>query len=178
MMSSSTMHVNPDIPEAHALRGWYDAAGAEQQFQSHTSSMPSGGGITFDRAEIRNLNDVKVAELGMFDKPDNFCARATIMHIKNDNISYPACPTPGCGKKVVQMGDSWRCEKCDKSFPKPEHRYVYSRSQIRPRRITCRRLLESSPTQVYGLDGGLGLLRPSVVPGFQRCWPNCVRDDR
>ncbi|TBU42066.1 replication factor-a protein [Dichomitus squalens] len=124
MMSSSTMHVNPDIPEAHALRGWYDAAGADQQFQSHTGTMVSGGGITFDRAEIRNLNDVKVSELGMFDKPDNFCARATIMHIKSDNISYPACPTTGCGKKVLQMGESWRCEKCDKSFPKPEHRYM------------------------------------------------------
>ncbi len=118
------MHVDPDIPEAHALRGWYDAAPSDQKFQSHTGSMPSGGGVAFDRAEIRNLNDVKVSELGMFDKPDYFSARATVMHIKSDNISYPACPTQGCGKKVLQMGDSWRCEKCDKSYPKPEYRYV------------------------------------------------------
>ena len=124
MMSSSSMHVNPDIPEAHALRGWFDAAGAEQTFQAHTSTFTGGGGITFDRAEVRNLNEVKTAEFGMMDKPEYFCAQATIMHIKNDNISYPACPTQGCGKKVVELGDSWRCEKCDKSYPKPQHRYV------------------------------------------------------
>lgn len=118
------MHVDPDIPEAHALRGWFDAAPSDQKFQSHTGSMPSGGGVAFDRAEIRNLNDVKVSELGMFDKPDYFSARATVMHIKSDNISYPACPVQGCGKKVLQLGDSWRCERCDKSYPKPEYRYV------------------------------------------------------
>ncbi|KAI0723933.1 replication factor-a protein [Cerioporus squamosus] len=101
MMSSSSMHINPDIPEAHALRGWFDAAGSDQTFQAHTSTFTGGGGITFDRAEVRNLNE-------------------------NDTISYPACPTQGCGKKVVELGDSWRCEKCDKSYPKPQHRYMVS----------------------------------------------------
>ncbi|PIL24266.1 replication protein A [Ganoderma sinense ZZ0214-1] len=105
MMSSSTMHVDPDIPEAHALRGWYDAAPSDQKFQSHTGSMPSGGGVAFDRAEIRNLNDVKVSELGMYDKPDYFSARATVMHIKSDNISYPACPTQGCVSDY--SGQAW-----------------------------------------------------------------------
>ncbi|KAI0780628.1 replication factor-a protein [Trametes elegans] len=125
-MSSSSMYINPDIPEAHHLRGWYDASGAEQSYQSHTSAMPSGGGANFDRAEIRSLNEVKTSELGMSDKVDTFSSRATIMHIKGDNLAYPACPAQGCGKKVVQMGDSWRCEKCDKSYPKPEHRYMVS----------------------------------------------------
>lgn len=123
MMSSSNMHIDPDIPEAHHLRGWYDAAGAEQTYQSHTNATPSGGGVTFDRAEIRSLNDVKTSELGMSDKVDTFSSRATIMHIKGDNIAYPACPSQGCNKKVIQMGDSWRCEKCDKSYPAPEYRY-------------------------------------------------------
>ncbi|RDX56449.1 replication factor-a protein [Lentinus brumalis] len=126
MMSSSSMHMNPDIPEAHALRGWFDAAGSDQTFQAHTSTFTGGGGITFDRAEVRNLNEVKTAEFGMSDKPEYFCAQATIMHIKNDTISYPACPSQGCNKKVVELGDSWRCEKCDKSYPKPQHRYMVS----------------------------------------------------
>lgn len=124
MFSSSTMNVNPDIDEAFALRGWYDSFGAEQAFQSHSNALSAGlssGG--FNRAEMRNLNDVKVSQLGMSDKVDYFSARATIMHIKSDNISYPACPTQGCNKKVIETSDQWRCEKCDRSFEKPEHRY-------------------------------------------------------
>lgn len=126
MYSSSTMHVDPDIPDAHALRGWYDATGAEQTYQSHTitGGGGGGGGVNFERAEVRSLIDVKNCDLGMSDKVDVFSARATIMHIKSDNIAYPACPTQGCNKKVVQLGDDWRCEKCDKSYPAPEHRSV------------------------------------------------------
>jgi replication factor A1 len=123
MLSSSTMNINPDIEEAFALRGWYDAIGSEQAFQSHSnaiSSMSLSGG--FNRAEARNLNDVKESQLGMSDKVDYFSARATIMHIKSENISYPACPTQGCSKKVISTNEGWRCEKCDRSFEKPEHR--------------------------------------------------------
>ncbi|OBZ69131.1 Replication factor A protein 1 [Grifola frondosa] len=124
MFSSSTMHVEPDIPEAHVLRGWYDVQGQQQTYQSHTNSMPSGGSVHFDRAEIMSLNDVKTNELGMQDKDDIFAARATIMHIKSENIAYPACPTDKCNKKVIEGHDGWRCEKCDKSYPKPEYRYI------------------------------------------------------
>ena len=123
------MVVNPDIPEAHALRGWFDAAGSEQAFQAHTNTSSMGGGVAFDRAEIRNLNEVKTSELGMSDKNDYFSARATISHIKEENLSYPACPTQGCGKKVIQLADKWRCERCDKSYDKPEHRSI---SQMHP----------------------------------------------
>jgi len=122
MVSSSTMTVHPDIDEAFALRGWYDAVGVEKSFQSHsafTSSGPQGG---FNRAEARDLKSLKDSQVGMSDKVESFSTRATIMHIKPETISYPACPTQGCNKKVVQNNDSWRCEKCDRSFQSPEHR--------------------------------------------------------
>lgn len=128
MVSSSTMSINPDLDEAFVIRGWYDATGAEQSFQSHTHSAPSAGGSfsSFNRAEIRNLREVKESQLGTSDKADFFSTQATIMHIKSDNISYPACPTPNCNKKVVEVHDGWRCEKCDRSFEKPQHRYIMS----------------------------------------------------
>ncbi|KAF9500581.1 replication factor-a protein [Pleurotus eryngii] len=125
MFSSSTMTVNPDIEEAFALRGWYDAYGADQSFHSHSSVVSTNSGGGFNRSEMRNLSDIKESQLGT-EKVDYFSARATIMHIKSDNISYPACPTQDCNKKVVQEGDQWRCEKCDKSFPRPEYRYIIS----------------------------------------------------
>ncbi|KAL6301589.1 replication factor-a protein [Sparassis latifolia] len=127
MYSSSTMAVNPDIPEAHALRGWYDAAGTEQSYHAY-NNMGAGGFSTskFDPAEILSLSDVKARELGMQDKADSFNARATVMHIKADNIAYPGCTSQDCKKKVVETHDGWRCEKCNKTYEKPEYRYVIS----------------------------------------------------
>jgi len=125
MYSSSTMQVNPEIDESFSLRGWYDSNGAEQTFKAHSSSGGGGSMAVFNRADIRSLDEVKQAGYGMPDKPDMFSARATIMHIKADNISYPACPTPNCNKKVVDNGENWRCEKCNQGFSAPEHRFVF-----------------------------------------------------
>ncbi|KZT02307.1 replication factor-a protein [Laetiporus sulphureus 93-53] len=125
MISASTMHVNPDIAEAHALRGWYDAAGEKETYQAQSSSGYAGGSYDqFERAEVLPLREVQERELGTSDRQDVFSARATIMHIKSDNIAYPACQSPGCSKKVVQGHDGWRCEKCDKSWEKPSYRYI------------------------------------------------------
>jgi len=128
MYSSSTMSINPDIPDAHALRGWYDAMGSGQNFTSMSSGNNVGSSTMggFNRDEMRTLFDVKESGLGTSDKADYFSCRATIMHIKGDNISYPACPTENCNKKVVEIGDQWRCERCDRSFDRPEHRYIMS----------------------------------------------------
>jgi len=80
----------------------------------------------FNRAEMRTLNDVKEAELGTSDRVDYFSCRGTILHIKADNLAYPACPTSGCNKKVVQDSEGWRCEKCERTYPSPEYRYIMS----------------------------------------------------
>ena len=117
------MQVNPDIEECFILRGWYDTSGSEQTFQAHTAAGSSST-VGFNRSEMRSLDEVKQANYGMPDKPEYFSARATVMHIKADNISYPACPTPQCNKKVIETGNSWLCEKCDQSFEAPEHRLV------------------------------------------------------
>ena len=130
MFSSSTMSIEPDINECFELRGWYDAQGASASFQAHSASLASGPSGTFNRTEIRSLNEVKEAQLGQGDKVDYFSTRATIMHIKSDNISYPACQTPGCNKKVVEDYGKWRCDKCDKTFSSPEHRSAYHVSLV------------------------------------------------
>ncbi|KAG0697017.1 hypothetical protein DFH29DRAFT_812337 [Suillus ampliporus] len=126
MVSSSIMTISPDIEEAHLLRGWYDGIGTEKTFQSHTSALSGASFGGFNRNEMRHLSDVKESQLGMSDKAEFFSTRATIMHIKSESISYPACPTQGCNKKVIDVGDGWRCEKCDKTFERPEYRYIMS----------------------------------------------------
>ncbi|PLW06791.1 hypothetical protein PCANC_25350 [Puccinia coronata f. sp. avenae] len=124
MLSSSVMLANPDIPEAFELKGWYDNEGANTKIQSHSSSGAAiGREVTED--SLKTVAEIKEAELGTNDRGDYFNFRATIMYIKSETISYPACPTDRCNKKMVRDGDDdWRCEKCDKLFPAPDHRYL------------------------------------------------------
>ncbi|KAI9446599.1 replication factor-a protein [Lactarius indigo] len=125
LLSSGSVAVSPDIPEAHALKGWYVDGGAQKTFATHSQGgLSSGSSGAINRNEMRTIFDVKEAQLGMSDKADFFSTRATIMHIKTDNLVYPACPT--CNKKVTESHDGWRCEKCDRSYEKPEYRYIIS----------------------------------------------------
>lgn len=125
MVSSSSMTVDPDIQEAHSLRGWYDNQGAGAQFQAYTSmgggAAAGGGAMRLDQFKV--VSEVKDAMLGTGDQPDNFWIRGTLVYVKKDNMAYPACPTPKCAKKVMlEENNSWRCEKCERSFPNPEYR--------------------------------------------------------
>lgn len=166
------MTISPDIEEAHLLRGWYDGIGAEKPFQSHSNTASSGGSSFggFNRNEMRHLSDVKESQLGMSDKAEFFSVRASVMHIKSENIAYPACPTQDCNKKVTDLGSGWRCEKCEKTFDRPEYRYVM---------YTC--VCDSDldlVVQIRRVLGGGGLVRPSMVARVQRCrprsvWENC-----
>ncbi|KAG7448223.1 replication factor-a protein [Guyanagaster necrorhizus] len=127
MVSSSMMSVNPDMEEAFSLRGWYDNEGKESTFQAHNRGSAAGGSAGgFNRSQIRSLLEVKESEMGLSDKTEYFSTRATIMHIKSDNIAYPACQNEGCNKKVVENGKQWRCEKCDQNFDSPSYRYIIS----------------------------------------------------
>lgn len=124
LLSSGTMTVDPDIEEAHKLKGWYDAQGRSDTFTSYTSTgaaMGSGG-----RTEsFKTIAQVREEQLGMSDQPDYFTLKVTIVYIKPDNLTYPACASGTCNKKVTELDPGqWRCEKCDKTFPQPQHRYI------------------------------------------------------
>lgn len=127
--SSMMSTPNPDLSEAYALRGWYDALSSSTSFQTHSSSGGgggAGGSIDFKRDEIRSLHDVRESQVGT-NNQEFFATRATIMHIRSENIAYPGCRSDGCSKKVIDTGNGgWRCEKCDKTFESPEYRYIFS----------------------------------------------------
>lgn len=130
LLSSGSLVISPDVQEAHSLKGWYMERGSQISFKSHTQAgLSSASGGAVNRNEMRTINEIKDAQLGMSDKTDYFAMRATVMHIKTDNIVYPACPTAQCNKKVTETHDGWRCEKCDRSYEMPEYRSV----QLAPR---------------------------------------------
>lgn len=125
MLSSSIMLVNPEIPEAYELRGWYDDQGVNAKIQSHSALGGAGLNRPITEESLKTIAEIKESEIGLSERGDFFTCRATIMYIKSETICYPACPTDRCNKKLLQDGDDeWRCEKCDKVFPAPDYRYL------------------------------------------------------
>ncbi|PBP16004.1 replication factor-a protein 1 [Diplocarpon rosae] len=126
LLSSGTMALDPDISEAHKLKGWYDSEGRLRNFSTH-SNMSGAGAAGGRNDQIKTIAQVREENLGMSDIPDYFSVKATIVYIKQDNFAYPACLNDGCNKKVIDMGDgTWQCEKCNVSHPRPEYRYIMS----------------------------------------------------
>jgi replication factor A1 len=124
LLSSGSMSVDPDVPEAHRLKGWYDASGRNDNFASHNNLTGMGG--SGRKEDLKCIAQVKAENLGL-EQTEYFTVKATIVHLKQDSFSYPACESEGCNKKVIDMGDgTWRCEKCDITRDKPRYRYVMS----------------------------------------------------
>ncbi|KAG9265211.1 replication protein A 70 kDa DNA-binding subunit [Astyanax mexicanus] len=121
---SSTLMINPDIPEAYKLRGWYDKEGHALDGQSMTEMRGGGGG---GPTNWKTLADVKNEHLGHGDKADYFTCIGTIVYMRKENCLYQACPSKDCNKKVVdQQNGMFRCEKCDKEFPDFKYRLMLS----------------------------------------------------
>ncbi|OWZ44584.1 replication factor A1 [Cryptococcus neoformans c8] len=133
MFSNATMTINPDIPEAHSLRGWFDAEGHSKHFAAYTTASVGDSAINTATsaaarpAELKTIAQVKDEQLGMSEKTDFFSTEATVAFIKKDPFSYPACANPdNCAKKVVEDGSGWWCEKCQRRWDEPIHRYILS----------------------------------------------------
>lgn len=121
---SSTVMVNPHIPEAFRLRGWYDNEGHGVASQSLSGQRLGGGGAN---TAWRTLSEVKQAELGQGEKADYFSCVATVLFTRKDSCLYQACPSADCNKKVVdQHNGLYRCEKCDRDYPNFQHRLILS----------------------------------------------------
>ncbi|KAJ5214791.1 Replication factor A protein 1 [Penicillium chermesinum] len=125
LLSSGSMSVDPDISEAHRLKGWYDAQGRTEIFTSH-ASLSGATNSTTRPDQFKTVAQVREEQLGMSDQPDYFSLKATVVYIRQDSTwCYPACLSEGCNKKVTELDPGqWRCEMCDKTHSKPEYRYI------------------------------------------------------
>lgn len=125
---NSTLLPNPEISEAYALKGWYDASGKNAIFSSlkqETGMGPSSENLLKFLSQRTTIVKAQSDNLGKSEKGDFFSIKASISFLKVDNFAYPACASPDCNKKVLQNPDgTWRCEKCDKDHESPEYRYM------------------------------------------------------
>ncbi|KAF2195423.1 replication protein-like protein A 70 kDa DNA-binding subunit [Zopfia rhizophila CBS 207.26] len=123
LLSSGSMTIDPDIDEAHKLRGWYDAAGQNAQYSTHQNLSTNTGGA--GRQDSKTISQVLDEEMGLSDQPSYFTLKASVVYVKRGTLAYPACQTPNCNKKVIEeKPGEWWCEKCQMKWDRPEYRYV------------------------------------------------------
>lgn len=125
-ISSTQLFINPDIPEAHAAKDWFDRGGRDVASMSISKDIAQGG----PKNEVRKtVSQVKLECLGRSDKPDWATVRASVSFIKTDTFCYTACPLMigdrQCNKKVTRSGNSrWQCDRCNQEFDDCDYRYL------------------------------------------------------
>nr|XP_061787284.1 replication protein A 70 kDa DNA-binding subunit-like isoform X2 [Nerophis lumbriciformis] len=120
---SSTLMVNPDVPEAVTLRAWYNQVGHSLHSQSLTEFRSLGGEV---RTNWKSLSDIKTELMGHSETADYCSCVATVLFIRKENCLYRACPSTSCNKKVVERDGRYHCQKCDKDFPDFKYRFILS----------------------------------------------------
>lgn len=125
VLNSTNVMVDPlDLKEAHNLRGWYMNVGKDSTVESMSGQRSDG---SMGSGNYKTFLQVKSEQLGMGEKPDYFTAKATAVFFKKDSCLYKACPSTDCNKKVIEEGDgSYRCEKCNKTYPEFNYRLILS----------------------------------------------------
>ncbi|KAF9577921.1 Replication factor A protein 1 [Lunasporangiospora selenospora] len=116
----STFRLNPETKEAFQLKGWFENQGQSTSFQAHVSDFKGNSAPRMTFEDLKQATANPDPSQAVF-----FEIKGTIVMMpKPESYSYPACPTQGCNKKVIQDNTGWRCEKCNRTYPEPEHRYI------------------------------------------------------
>lgn len=127
LLGNSVLKRNPDMPDGHRLRGWFDNGGASG-IQLSVSARVGGGNMA---TEWVTFLEAKEKNLGNGDKPDYFQTKATVHLIRDSNAYYKACPQPECNKKIVDLENGlYSCEKCNQQFPNFKYRLMVNVSFI------------------------------------------------
>lgn len=165
---SGSIMSNPDIPEAYQLKGWYDTKGASENFKSMKTEN-TGSADSLSRR--KTVAQVESEDLGSGQRADYFSLKASINYIKSDNIAYPACVkdistergTSKCNKKIVEVGDTWRCERCDENYAEPTYRYILNCSIVDHSGQIWATFFDAEAQKLLGMDAG-ALLKLKEMP--------------
>jgi len=122
LLGSTVMQINPDIDEAHRLRGWYDSLPSNAEFTSISARSDVGANNQF-----LTIKGAQLAQLGSGDKADYYSMYSHLIFVKSETALYKACPKPDCQKKVIDRNDgTYRCEKCNDETENFKYRLMLS----------------------------------------------------
>ncbi|OXU23008.1 hypothetical protein TSAR_015531 [Trichomalopsis sarcophagae] len=128
LVASSMLQVDPDIPQAHRLRGWFKTVGATEESRSLSRTLGGGGNLN---GPWLTFKEVEENRFGHQDMPNMFIAKATVNLIRAENALYKSCPSEGCKKKVIdQSNGMYKCEKCSRDYPNFTYRLLASTNLV------------------------------------------------
>eukprot|EP00877_Chromochloris_zofingiensis_P013681 jgi/Chrzof1/8567/Cz03g15270.t1 len=128
-IGSSTVTLNPDVPEAGFLRTWFDHQGGAAQTAAPLSEGRGGGTGKNDRRVT--FTQIKDEGLGTHGQADYVAVVGTINFIRNENMWYSACTRDfggrTCNKKLTENSPGqYYCERCQAACTEPAWRYLLS----------------------------------------------------
>lgn len=124
-LSGTAVQIDPDIPEAHRLRGWFNTTGCHEEAKPLSRAFGSAAQMSQALITIGEAN----SQIDKKNGPEIFTVKATINLLRTENILYKSCPSENCKKKVIdQANGMYRCEKCNKEFPNFKYRLLGSLS--------------------------------------------------
>lgn len=169
-ISSTQLFIDPDIPEAHSLRAWFDREGKNINSLSISRDITQGG---TSRNEVRKtVSQIKDENLGRSEKADWVTIKATVTFIKIDPFCYTACPLKigdrQCNKKVTSLGNSgWRCDRCDKEFEECDYRYLLQAQVVDHTGLTWVTAFQETGEEIMGCSAReLYMLKQEDDPRF------------
>lgn len=120
-IGSTLIQVDPDLPEAQELRGWFQRRGAN--IEPNLLSVKSGAG-DLSSGESQYLNSIsKENVISAINATLVTTCKATVTQTGKAQI-YMACPD-GCKKKLIEMNNGfYKCDKCNKDVMQGDHRMI------------------------------------------------------
>ncbi|EFO18545.2 replication factor A 73 kDa subunit [Loa loa] len=118
--NSSRIELNMDCAETANLYRWYRETRPSVQARNLTTA-----GLSSDNY-ARDFRIIRLSEVGALGRDSEkgifFNVTAMISSLKADGALYKSCGTNGCKKKVIELNNQYRCEKCDITLDK--YKYV------------------------------------------------------
>ncbi|VDN04151.1 unnamed protein product [Thelazia callipaeda] len=136
--NSSRIELNMNCSETVNLYRWYRETRPTLQVRNLTTTGFSSDSYCNFFIELRNalffgiivaardLRIICLSEIGALgrnsEKGAFFNITAMISSLKADGALYKSCGTNGCKKKVIELNNQYRCEKCDVTLDR--YKYV------------------------------------------------------
>lgn len=124
---SSTIEVNPDLPQATKLLDWFASKGKDIKFSPIAGESPQLSGKK--TSDLISLTDIDDNGFGASENADFFNVYGTVMNIHNSESCYvyPGCSSETCNKKkLTYENNELYCKHCSKCITDPVYCFLFS----------------------------------------------------